>query len=185
MKPYFILLVGIPGSGKSRWANEILCCLQLVRGHWHPNADTQIVCPDEIRRELGDSVSDQLINMEVWLKAKQEVIWLLKSGKNVILDATNVNTLYRKIFMDDLPECTLIAKLFAIEPEVAYERIQKDLENKDRADVPEHVVYKMYGEFLYTARYIKNEGFEVTLIDIDFPDDWEKDIIESKKRFGR
>jgi len=170
MKPYFILLVGIPGSGKSSWALKIL------------NADTQIVCPDNIRRDIGDNISDQFVNTEVWAIAKQRVIDYLNSGKNVILDATNVNTLYRQDFMEGLPDCTLIAKLFAIEPEVAYERIQKDLKSKDRADVPEHVVYRMYGEFLYTAKIIENEGFEVTLI--ENVSDWSEDIEESRKRFG-
>lgn len=169
MKPYFIMLVGIPGSGKSRWAIDILC--------------TQIVCPDDIRKELGSSVSDQFVNQEVWDRAKEEVTNLLKSGKNVILDTTNVNTLYRQMFMDGLPDCILIAKLFDVEPEVAYGRLQKDLrKGRDRADVPEHVIYRMYGEYLYTKRVLEEEGFEVTVIET--PSDWKQDIEESRKRFG-
>ena len=197
MKPYFIMLVGIPGSGKSRWAKEIR------------SKNTVIVCPDEIRKKLTGDISNQEFNSRVWFEAKLSVMNLLESGKNVILDATNVNTMYREDFMlglrsgfctllrsHTLPDCTLIAKLFEIAPEIAYEYIQKDLKLVTkmakldpsiqiiRANVPEYVIYRMYGEYLYTKRVIKDEGFEVTVIDNRFAACWITDIKESKKRFG-
>lgn len=65
MKPFFIMLVGIPGSGKSRWAKAI------------QSEKTAIVSPDEIRREINN-VSDQSLNIEAWIQAKKDVIKYLE-----------------------------------------------------------------------------------------------------------
>lgn len=149
MKPTFQVLIGIAGCGKSTWI--------------HNNIDRQnyaIVSPDKIRIELGN-ISDQSNNVLVWGRTKEKTIKLLSQGKDIILDATNVNTEYRRDFLDGLPECNLIAQVFDIHPVEAYQRIKSAIEQGEiRADVPEHVIYRMYGEFLYTKRVLKEEGYK-------------------------
>ncbi len=122
----------------------------------------------------------------------EETISLLKSKKNVILDATNVNALEWQSFVDKLPPCKKVAKLFEVPPEVAYGRIVKDIESKvDRCHVPEHAVYRYYGMYLHTKRILLCEGkvstakvpfnFEVTVL--EKPEDWVNDIRNSQNKF--
>ena len=118
-----------------------------------------VVSPDDYRRQ-STNVSDQSVNLQVWLEAKDETRECLEHGTNVILDATNVNTKYRRDFISGLP-CKLVAKVFPVAPETAWERIKGDLfAGRDRAQVPEEKIYRMYGEFLYTTRVLSSEGFE-------------------------
>lgn len=146
--PTFTILIGIPGSGKSTWIKEN------SKGY-------EIVCPDDIRTEICGDISDQSKNNEVWKLAKERIIEFLKNGKSVILDATNVNTKLRIQFMKDLPKCNKIAILFRVSPDVAFKRITEDiLEHKDRSNVPEEVIYRMYGEYLYTEKVIREENFD-------------------------
>lgn len=145
--PSLIVLIGIPGSGKSHW---ILT----------NNISHSVVCPDKIRNELFGDITDQSNNSRVFDIAKGMVIALLTIGKNVIVDATNVNTFYRKDFLNNLPSCNKIAVLFDADPEIASNRIKNDIQNnKIRSNVPEHVIYRMYGEYLFTKKAIQEEGF--------------------------
>jgi predicted kinase len=185
-KPYFIMLVGIPGSGKSRWASQV------------QSLNTQIVCPDQIRKDIGENVSDQSVNILAWEKALKETLSLLKLKKNVILDATNVNAREWEEFVSKLPPCKKVAKLFEVSPEIAYGRIVKDAERKeDRCHVPEHAVYRYYGMYLHTKKVLKEflkvrsyskkgkpdfDDFDVTVI--KEPEDWVLDVRESQKKFG-
>ena len=144
--PTLVILIGIPGSGKSRWALK------------HP--EYYRVCPDEIRREFFNDISDQSNNTSVWEVAKGMVIAALQLGHDTILDATNCSTSYRRRFYAGLPHHIRHAKIFEIYPDVAYYRINKDLSNElNRSNVPESVIYRMYGEYLYTVKAIEEEDF--------------------------
>ena len=149
-KPEFILTVGIPGSGKSYWIKS--------------QTGYTVVSPDDIRREMGGDVSDQSKNAQVWALAKQRTLSALNRGQNVILDATNVDSQYRKLFISGLPDCIMKAKVFDVDPEVAKARIHKDLEQgRDRSVVPDHVIDRMYEGFKSTVdeNQLEAEGFQV------------------------
>jgi predicted kinase len=125
----FIMLVGIPGSGKSTWIKI-------------NSSGIFVICPDTIRKNLSGDISSQVDNSLVWSIAKYNTVEHLKSNENVILDATNVNTTNRRNFMKGLPYCHKKAIVFEISPELAIKRIQKDLENHlDRSNAPDGVVY--------------------------------------------
>jgi predicted kinase len=149
--PNLILLVGLPGSGKSTWVETT-----------QENGNYITICPDRIRKELYGNMTDQSHNIEVWAEAKTRTIAGLNAGKTVLIDATNVSTFYRKIFIQGLPDCKLQAVLFEVPPEDCWKRVKKDIDSgKDRAKVPEEVIYRMYEEFLYTKKVIESEGFEI------------------------
>jgi predicted kinase len=153
MTPKLILLIGIPGSGKSSWLEE--------QG-LYTNPAFAILCPDQVRKELVGDISDQSRNVEVWETVKKRTISYLEQGISVVLDATNVSTTNRRNFIQGLPPCILQAKLFPADPAQCFARIIKDLElHKDRANVPEEVIYRMYGEYLYSEKIVQLEGFEI------------------------
>jgi len=143
------VLIGIPGSGKSSWIK-------------HHTKNFYIVCPDNIRKKYYSDISDQNNNTAVWNIAKGQVISALECNHDVVLDATNVNTLYRREFLKDIiPYHKVKAVVFNISPEKACSRIAEDIKNGiDRSNVPEQTVYRMYGEYLHTLKVLNQEGFE-------------------------
>ncbi len=82
---YLYVLVGPPGSGKSTLAATL---------------KAQVVCPDKIRKEITGDEADQSRNAEVFALAYQQTKDLLKAGKSVAFDATNVTKKARKAVLD-------------------------------------------------------------------------------------
>jgi predicted kinase len=136
-------LVGIPGSGKSTKAKEIL----------DENQNTVLISSDAIREELGD-VNDQSKNdkvFELYYKRAEES---LKEGKDVILDATNTTVKSRRIAVERLKKhvTTIEAHYFNVDYWTSWGRNCK----RDRF-VPEHVIERMY-KSLQIPTYA--EGFD-------------------------
>ncbi|MHA1280950.1 MAG: AAA family ATPase [Promethearchaeota archaeon] len=151
MMPLFIMMIGIPGSGKSRWIEENI-----------NKDDFVIVSTDKIRKEITGKVSDISQDDNVWKIAKQRIKEALSNGKNAILDATNVNRKKRLEFIEGLPPCKLIAKIIDVDPKIAKKRILNDIaERVDRSHVPLDVVDLKYKEFLNESRpeQLKEDGF--------------------------
>jgi len=149
--PIFLMTIGIPGSGKSTWLKK--------------QTGFEIVCPDDIRKELTGNISDQSQNAKVWQLASDHVIAHLKNGKNVILDATNVNSKSRKQFIEKIPKDIKYrkqAKIFTVSPEEAKKRIKKDIESGvDRSNVPDDVIDRMFQQFTHTISNLEQEGFQI------------------------
>jgi len=149
--PVLVLTVGIPSAGKSTWVKS--------------QKGFEIICPDEIRKELTGNISDQSQNAKVWQIATQRVIEALKNGKNVILDATNTTTKGRTQFLEKIPKEIIYQKqaiVFHVSPEDAKKRIKKDLEDKkDRSNVPDEVINRMYKQFKQDVGNLEKEGFEI------------------------
>ena len=153
--PSLIMTVGIPGSGKTTWLTKCFLSDRILKKIAH-------ICPDRIREEEFKNISDQANNVEVWRIAKEKTIEHLKEGRTVILDATNVSTPYRRLFINGLPPCQLKAKIFEADPEECWQRIRDDIQRKvSRANVPRDVIYRMHEDLLYTLKVIENEGFEL------------------------
>jgi predicted kinase len=150
--PIFLMLIGIPGSGKSYWIEK------------NVNKDEFcVVSSDDIRKEITGDVSDLSQDKIMWQTVKERVVEMLSQGKNVILDATNVNGFYRRNFIKDLP-CKLQAKRFDIDLETAKKRVINDIDNEvDRSHVPVHIIERMHMQFesYCNPTQLKKEGFEV------------------------
>lgn len=146
MCPNLIVLIGIQGSGKSRWTLS--------------HSEFYRVCPDEIRKKYYDDISNQTDNSSVYAIARGMIITVLELGQDTVIDATNVNTLIRREFFKKLPLHNRHAKVFETKPEIAIQRIRKDIKDGViRADVPDHAVYRYYGDFLYTEKALLEEEF--------------------------
>lgn len=146
VKPNLMIPIGIPGSGKSTWVLK------------HP--EYYSVCPDEIRKKYFKDISDQSNNVSVFQIAKGMVITALELGKNTVLDATNTITFYRREFYKDLPSHKRHALIFEVEPEIAVQRVKNDIERGiQRSNVPEDMIYRCYGDFLYSKKVLRMENF--------------------------
>lgn len=164
--PTVILPIGISGSGKSFWIDSL------------PKAKHHVVSPDEIRKEITGSISDQSKNTEVFKEADRRTIEFLKTGKPVIFDATNLNIKLRKAFIAKLkkavPNLKVVYKIFEANPALSKERIRNDLAaGKDRSNVPEEVIDRQFEMYKLTVADIESEiaAKEATLfIDISKPE---------------
>lgn len=129
-KPEFIMVVGLPGSGKSTFVKR-------YKGY-------KVHSSDDIREELSGDINNQDINSLVFKTLHNRVKEDLLNGQNVIYDATNVNRKRRKAFLQELnnipcwKQCVLIATPF----EVCLER-----NNQRDRKVPYNVIERMYKNF--------------------------------------
>ena len=121
-----IIPIGISGSGKTR----------LYRIRYR---NYTLVSPDLIRKELTGNISDQRKNKEVFLEVDRRIDELVKKGQSFFYDATNVNTDFRKAFVNKYKD-TDVKIIYVILPaDVATSilRIKTDLkESVERAQVP-------------------------------------------------
>lgn len=78
------MMIGVPGSGKSTYAKNVL--LPTLRLN-----EESIVSSDAIRKKYFGDENDQAHNQEVFKILYQKVRMLYDEGKDVIIDATNMS----------------------------------------------------------------------------------------------
>lgn len=160
-KPEFIMLVGLPGSGKST----------LIKRY----KEYKVHSSDDIREELTGDANRQDINSLVFETLHKRVKEDLLNGQSVIYDATNLNRKRRKAFLQELNNipcwkyCLLIATPF----EVCLERNSQ----RDRK-VPYNVIERMYKNFDIPWY---NEGWDN--IWVEYTDDKHRDMYGDWSRF--
>ena len=129
--PKLIMLCGLPGSGKSMYAEKL-------KGEGYI-----IHSSDKIREELGD-VNDQSRNIDVFTILYRRIKSDLNNGKSVCFDATNLKRKRRIAFLRELKkitcekECILVATPF--------EECLKQNNNRERK-VPDEVIWRMFKSF--------------------------------------
>lgn len=154
-KPKFIIPIGISGSGKSRWIKSL------------EGQGFVVVSPDDIRRELTGSISDQSRNNDVFPLAFKRTIEALNSGKSVIFDATNVSSYHRKSMLETLKKRVYVdfdafAKIFDADPEISKERIRNDIKKGvDRSNVPDFAVDRQHQNFIKDLDKIEADGYNI------------------------
>lgn len=128
MDKELIITVGVSGSGKSTWAKK------WVR---EDPASRVWVCPDVLRGILGSDDSDQSKNYQVFQVAHTMAEYLLKTGFNVVFDATSVSVRARKTLAEIAVKTNskLVAVVFDIPIDIAKKRNQ----GRDRK-VPDSVI---------------------------------------------
>ena len=86
--PTFVMMVGLPASGKSTYVKELAEEMRAV-----------ICSSDAIRKELCGDENSQDNNEEVFKLLHSRIKECLKKGVNVIYDATNINSKRRRAFL--------------------------------------------------------------------------------------
>lgn len=131
--PKLIMLVGLPGSGKSVLAKQISKT---------ENAD--IFSSDQIREELCNNVNEQKLNNEVFQILHKRIKENLSKGNNSIYDATNISYKRRKDFLSQLNKINCYKKCIVVA--TPFEICQMQNNNRERI-VPDYVINNMYKKF--------------------------------------
>ena len=149
MKPKFIMLIGVPGSGKSTYAKKI-----------SEKYKIKILSSDSIRKELYGSEEIQKDNWKVFEKLNKIAINSLNNGESVIYDATNINMKRRIHLLNSLPICEKRCIIFISSLELCIER-----QNFRDRKVPNYVIEKQIKSFQVPYFY---EGWDyIDIINYD------------------
>lgn len=153
-KPYFVMMVGLPGSGKSTYTKQLA------------EETNAIICSsDSIREELCGYENSQDNNDEVFKILHSRIKENLKNGKNVIYDATNINSKRRRAFLSELRRIPCVKKCVIMA--TPFEVCCNQNESRNRV-VPYEVIERMYKNWNTPYWF---EGWNE--IEIKFPDDFE------------
>lgn len=139
----FIMMIGLPGSGKSTAAKE----LAEITG-------AKIFSSDAYRAIYGSGEEDQSKNAFIFQKLREDVIDALKNNKDVILDATNISIKSRRSWLNSLPKETFKQAYLVL---ASYETCLRQNAQRER-HVPEFVIKRMYKQFETPSLY---EGFDM------------------------
>lgn len=140
--PTFYILVGIPASGKTTIARDI------VKNY--PN--TVHVSSDDIRETMFGDASVQKENHRVFENMQAMAREALKLGNNVVYDATNLNRKRRIGLIKQLPKGVNVEAIY-----IHTSLEDAMLRNSKRARVvPENVMFRMYKNLQVP---VKGEGY--------------------------
>lgn len=147
-KPSLIMMCGIPGSGKSYYANEIK----------EKYNNVEIFSSDAIRKELFGDENCQKDGALVFATLHERIKKRLENGGNCIYDACNINYKYRMEFLMEIEAYNPYKMCFVVcEP---YEVCLKQNNSRERK-VPESVIERMYKNFYIPQHF---EGWDKIFI---------------------
>jgi predicted kinase len=140
---FLYVLCGLPGIGKSYWANKYL-----------DYPDVKIVSTDDIRHDLFNDVYSKESNAAVFDAAYAMIDNGLEDGRPVCFDATNITPGYRArvIEIGKKHRAYVIGVSFTNDPKLANDRNA----NRERV-VPAEVIDRMSKQFVPPS---KDEGFD-------------------------
>lgn len=157
--PLMIMMIGIPGSGKSYFAKEISRKFHAI-----------VHSSDNLRMKLFGNVYNSSNNIELFFELERRLRADLIEGNSVVYDATNINSSFRGSFLETLKtiECFKIAVCMTTSLEECI------INNQKREDkVPEPEIYRMrnnmevinnqegFDKIIYINQYNYNELYKV------------------------
>ena len=148
-KPNLVMLCGLPGSGKSVYAEML-----------HDKYGYVVHSSDSIRKELFGDEQSQEDNTMVFNLLHKRVKDDLVDGKCVVYDATNLSRRRRKYLLTNYLKGVECTKYCYFIP-TPYKKCLKNNKKRDRR-VPENVIKHMYMTFQVPA---KTDGFDDVFID--------------------
>ena len=148
--PLLIVMVGLPGSGKSFIAKQLA----------EVNDNISIVSSDAIREEFYGDANDQSHNDKVFRIVNKRLKEGLIADKKVILDATNISKKRRKALLRDLKYPKSMAIVMAVPEYICKKRD----EERDRHVGPD-VINRMIKNWC-PPHY--SEGFDFISIIYDY-----------------
>jgi len=127
------LMVGIARSGKSTYVKKYA-------------KDSVVVCPDRIRKLIFGHQFHKDSEDFVWAVAKGMVKLILEQGKNVLIDATNINYATRKIWYDIAADYKAKIRIAWVKTSLK-ECKKRNAKSPDGERLPEDVLDRMAAMF--------------------------------------
>lgn len=150
----FYMLIGVPGSGKSTWAEK-----------HKEEYNYSILSSDALRIELFNDVNFQKDNAQVFNVMKKRTLENLKAGNNVCYDATNLNRKSRKGILSYIDQECKDVKKVAVVIATPMNNCVENNNNRERI-VPLEVIYRMMVNFEIPSYA---EGFDEIKIIRNYP----------------
>lgn len=150
------MLIGIPGSGKSTYCNNVLT---------KKYKDAIYIASDKVRDDNPNMKEEQ-----IWPEIYRLISNALNNDLDVIYDATNITENVRNRFKNKLKELNvkeydMIAYYFTTDTNTCYERVKIRNTMPNERYLPEEVVLS-YGSKIMAPT--KQEGFkEIIVIDMN------------------
>lgn len=143
-KPAFIMMIGLPGSGKSTIAKELA-----------EIGNAKIFSSDEYRARLLGDENDQTNNQLVFDTLYKDMLdCILIGDQNVIFDATNITIKDRKRCLEKLSRYSINKIAYFVN--TLYEQCIENDRNRDRS-VGTDVIDKFIAKFQFPQKF---EGFD-------------------------
>lgn len=146
MKTRLYILIGLPGSGKSTYAEKELSKTAII------------LSSDAIRKELLNDETNQDNNRLIFSTLYNRARIHLIDGKDVVIDATSINRFERARVLDNFKDLDIerIAIYFNTPAKVCCER------DKNRArTVGNDIIYRYKNKFEFPK---KDEGFDKIIV---------------------
>lgn len=143
MEKSIIIMVGIPGSGKSTEAKKLLQDFDYIDSKLNISRNNIILSSDEIRKEITGDENNQEKNEEVFKLMHKRIKENIKKGI-VIVDATNITTNNRKAILNCVKKekCLKIAYVMTTPIQLC-----KIFNSGRERKVPEYVIDNMAKKF--------------------------------------
>ena len=137
-EPFLIIMVGLPGSGKSTFAKTIYSEIDGKR------VNPVIHSSDDLREELYGNAAIQGDNNKLFSELHKRIRSDLLQNKNVVYDATNISKKNRIAFLREMRKikCHPICFVMATE----YNACLFNNQQRERK-VPEDVIHRMFINF--------------------------------------
>lgn len=150
--PFVAMSIGVPGSGKSTVLSEL-------------SETTGVMCinPDQIRKEMTGSESDQSKNKEVWNETYRRAGEFLARGESVIIDATHAEAFRRPQDIQRYRDFGA-KSLIAIQFNTSLEEAKRRNVGRERA-VPDYILDRMHQSITEKPASL-DEGFD-KIIEVD------------------
>ena len=150
-----IIITGIPGSGKSTIAKRLRD--GEIEGFEYLNSNnTEILSSDECRKQLLGDEKDQSDNKRVFDFLKMKMVGFIKTGYNVVIDATNINMKERRGYLDLVKRYDLRKVAYVVnEP---FDRCEERAAKREERPLPKEVLFKIMSRFQCPQPF---EGLEV------------------------
>ena len=138
MKPTLYILIGIPGCGKSTFADHIQNGINTV---W--------IARDKIRFKIVKEDEEYFSHeSEVFQKFVDNIVFSLKDGLNVIADATHINMSSRRKLIYAIDKKFNNYKIIYVIFDISFDIcLARNNAREGRACVPEQVMKNMYKDF--------------------------------------
>lgn len=152
--PELIVLIGLPGVGKSTWISNYL--KDKTEEYIIVSSDNYIT---KWAEEKGGTYRDYFNEFVVAAgkKSREDFFKAVKDTKNIIIDYTNMTEKRRKMWLDNTKEYNRIAVVWSLSPQTHDARIKSREEKEGYLKVPSFVMDQMAKSYVAPS---KKEGFD-------------------------